>query len=219
MASIFRAAARFIVGMLFRLFTRYHVINRNRIRRQGSLIVVANHPSLFDPPLIGTILKREALFMAKDGLFSSAAISRFIRALGAFPIGRNQLSRQSLKQAITTIKEEKVLVMFPEGGRSDQGRMKKASPGAFMLAIKLKTPILPIAINGTQQINSFKDLLKRPCITVTIGEVFYPNATNGKIKEQAAELADVTMERIASLLPPRYHGYYADKGEPIGTKN
>ncbi len=109
------------------------------------------------------------------------------------------------------------MVIFPEGGRSDCGKMRKAMPGAAMLALKLNAPILPMAISGTQQIRSYKDLLGRPRIKVTVGEVFYPEVGDGRIKEQAAELTDTMMQRIAALLPEEYHGYYTARGEPVGT--
>ena len=217
MASIFRAGARFVIGVFFKVFTRCYLIGGNRIIKKGPLIVVANHPSLFDPPLIGTILRREACFMAKEGLFSSGATTFLLKALGAFPLGRNQLSRQALKQTLDTIKKGKVLVIFPEGGRSDHGRMRKAMPGAVVLAIKLKAPILPIAISDTQRITSYKDLLRRPRIKVIVGEAFYPEVGDGSIKGQAAETTDMIMQHIAALLPQEYHGYYATRGESVGA--
>jgi len=218
--SWFRSFARFLIGMLVRIFFSCRVTGRQNIVSKGPLIVIANHPSLVDPPLVGTILKREAIFMAKDGLFKSGFSILLLRALGAFPVNRSQLNRDALKTAVEALNANKVLVVFPEGGRSLEGKMKEALPGASLLASRYGIPILPIGVIGTEKVASFSSLFKRFRIEVVIGEPFYlPSSKDRKDKERLNGLTNMMMRRIIELLPERYHGHYAERGQPVGVKD
>ena len=218
--SWFRSFARFLVGILARIFFSCRITGRQNIASKGPLIVIANHPSLVDPPLVGTILKREAIFMAKDGLFKSGFSSLLLKALGAFPINRSQLNRDVLKMAVEALNDNKVLVVFPEGGRSLKGKMKEALPGASLLASRYGVPILPIGIIGTEKVTSFSSVFKRLRIEVIIGEQFYlPSLKEKKDKEKLNRLTNMMMRRITELLPERYHGHYTERGHPIGIKD
>lgn len=218
--SWFRCFARFAVGMLVRIFFRCQVIGRQNIVSKGPLIVVANHPSLVDPPLVGTILKREAFFMAKDGLFRSRLSGWLLKALGAFPVNRSQLNRKALKKALEALNSNKVLVVFPEGGRSSNGRMKEALPGAALLASRYGVPVLPIGVVGTEKVASFTSLFRRYRIKVVVGEPFYlPPGKDKTDREQLTGLTNMIMRRIAELLPEKYHGHYAERGQPVGIKD
>mgnify|MGYP001309566372 CR=1 FL=1 len=218
--SWFRSFARFIVGMLVGIFFRCRVIGRQNIVSKGPIIVVANHPSLLDPPLVGTILRREAIFIAKDGLFKSRFNSWLLKALGAFPVNRSQLSREALKKAVEALNSNKVLVVFPEGGRSSKGQMKEALPGAAMLASRYGVPVLPVGVVGTEKVTGFTGFIRRHRISVIIGEPFYlPTGKDKTDREQLLGLTNMVMRRIAALLPEQYHGYYAERGQPVGTTN
>jgi len=117
------------------------------------LLVVANHMNLADPPILAVCLgRRRPYFMAKEDLFSSRFSKYFIRGFGAFPVKRGRIDRQAFRQAEGLLNEGNIVVMFPEGRRSQNGQLQNAFPGSAMVAMRCDVPILPIAIAGTEKL-------------------------------------------------------------------
>ena len=205
----FYYVARVIVRGLLKLLTHCQVKGRENIPSQGPLLIVANHLSLVDPPLLGVSLSREVIFMAKKELFRFRPIGYFIGSFGAFSVHRGQLDRQALRQAYQVLADGLALVMFPEGTRSLSGRLRPALPGSALIALRSGVPILPVGIVGTEKIRGVTWLLRRPQITVNVGHPFHlPPASRRLTKAELAELTNSIMGRIAELLPPKYRGDY-----------
>ena len=206
----FYYVARVIVRVLLKLLTRCQVKGRENIPSQGPLLIVANHLSLADPPLLGVSLGRKVIFMAKKELFRFRLIGYFIGSLGAFSVHRGQLDRKAMRQAYQVLADGLTLVMFPEGTRSRSGRLRPAFPGPALIAMRSGAPILPVGIIGTEKIRGVTWLLRRPRITVNIGSPFYlPPVSSRLTKAELAELTNSIMGHIAELLPPEYRGDYA----------
>jgi len=204
--------ARAIVRVLLKLLTRCQVKGRENIPSQGPLLIVANHLSLVDPPLLGVSLGRKVIFMAKKELFRFRLIGYFIGSLGAFSVHRGQLDRKAMRQAYQVLADGLTLVMFPEGTRSRSGRLRPAFPGPALIAMRSGAPVLPVGIIGTEKIRGVTWLLRRPQITVNIGSPFYlPPVSSRLTKAELAELTNSIMERIAELLPLEYRGDYGGK--------
>lgn len=208
----FYYVARVIVRGLLKLLTRCRVKGRENIPGHGPLLVAANHLSLADPPLLGVNLRRKVMFMAKKELFRFRVIAYFIASFGAFPVDRKQLNRQALRQARQILADGLALVMFPEGTRSHSGRLRPAFSGPALIAIRSGAPILPVGIIGTEKIRGAGWLLRRPRITVNIGQPFYlPAVTSRLTKARLTELTNVIMGHIAELLPLECRGEYGGK--------
>ncbi|MBA7566858.1 1-acyl-sn-glycerol-3-phosphate acyltransferase [subsurface metagenome] len=206
----FYYVARAIVRVLLKLLTRCQVKGRENIPSQGPLLIIANHLSLADPPLLGVSLGRKVIFMAKKELFRFRLIGYFIGSLGAFSVHRGQLDRKAMRQAYQVLADGLTLVMFPEGTRSRSGRLRPAFPGPALIAMRSGAPILPVGIIGTEKIRGVTWLLRRPRITVNIGSPFYlPPVSSRLTKAELAELTNSIMGHIAELLPPEYRGDYA----------
>ncbi|MBA7678729.1 1-acyl-sn-glycerol-3-phosphate acyltransferase [subsurface metagenome] len=206
----FYYVARAIVRVLLKLLTRCQVKGRENIPSQGPLLIIANHLSLADPPLLGVSLGRKVIFMAKKELFHFRVIGYFIGSLGAFSVHRGQLDRKAMRQAYQVLADGLTLVMFPEGTRSRSGRLRPAFPGPALIAMRSGAPILPVGIIGTEKIRGVTWLLRRPRITVNIGSPFYlPPVSSRLTKAELAELTNSIMGHIAELLPPEYRGDYA----------
>ena len=201
-----------IVKTLLFLFSRWQIKGRENIPSQGPVLVISNHLSFADIPLLGVSLGRRLIFMAKKELFHFRFIGYLVGGLGSFPVHRGRLDRKALSQAERVLAEGLALVMFPEASRSKNAQLKPAFPGSALVALRSGAPILPVAITGTEKIKNAAWQLRRPQITVNIGHPFHLPPVNGKSsKTELAELTNIIMGHIAELLPVEYRGNYAEK--------
>jgi len=196
--------------MLLFLFSRWEVKGKENVPQSGPVIVVANHMTLIDPPMLSVSLGRYAQIMAKEELFRTRFTNYFMSGLGAFPVHRGRLDRQALRIAEKTLTDGGVLIIFPEGQRSRNSQLRQASAGAALIALRNSVPILPVGITGTERVSGIRSLLHRPRLTVNIGKPFYLPKVKGK--EDRAERTHYLMRRIAEMLPEEYRGIYGDKG-------
>jgi 1-acyl-sn-glycerol-3-phosphate acyltransferase len=200
-----------LVGTFFRLFTRLQLKGRKNVPSKGGVLVVANHLNFNDPPLIGAVLGRPVVFMAKEELFRSRPLAWFLKSLGAFPVHRGRLDRKAIRQSGKVLAEGKVLVMFPEATRSPKAQLQRAFPGSALIASRRAVLILPVGIYGTERLKG-PWLFRRPKITINIGQPFsLPKAGSKLNKEELAEHTELIMRRVAELLPPEYRGVYGGK--------
>ena len=139
-----------VVRLLFWLTARCQFKGRENVPRQGPLLVVSNHLSLADPALVALGLGRGAAFLAKKQLFRYRLIGGLLRRLWTFPVRRGQMDRPALRWAYQTISEGRALVMFPEGMRSRNRRLRPAFNGAALVASRSGVPILPVGISGSE---------------------------------------------------------------------
>ncbi|WP_339062679.1 lysophospholipid acyltransferase family protein [Tepidibacillus marianensis] len=140
---------RRIVLTYFQIFFRFRVKGRENIPASGSVIVVANHISNYDPLVLACAIKRNVHFIAKDELFTIPLLGPILRKIGAFPIKRGGNDRKAIKQALQILKEGKVLGIFPEGTRSKTGELGKGMPGAALFALRSDATIIPVGIEST----------------------------------------------------------------------
>lgn len=157
---------RTLLRIILLCFGRWKITGTENLPRQGSVIVVCNHVSYWDPVLVGCTLERQVHFMAKAELFSIPLFGSILKKLGAFPIKRGRSDRSALRTAIHLLQQGKVLGVFPEGTRSTTGDLLPFKTGITMIAYKAGCPILPMGV-----INSKKVLLGWFCpVEVRIGK-------------------------------------------------
>ncbi|MDQ7857926.1 MAG: lysophospholipid acyltransferase family protein [Armatimonadota bacterium] len=150
---IFRSRAyylflRALFGTIAWFFFRLRIEGAERLPRTGGVLAIANHTSAVDPPIAGLALLRPARIMAKEELLRIPLIGPFLRSGGAFPVRRGEADRRALRMAQEFLAQGDVVLMFPEGTRSPDGRLQPVQPGAALLALRAGAPVLPIAIIG-----------------------------------------------------------------------
>jgi len=193
----------------FFLLTRCQINGIDNIPPQGAVILVSNHLSLADPPLLGSTLGRKVIFMTKKELFRLRAIGYLVSGLGGFPVHRGRLDRQALIKAQQFLKQGEALVVFPEGMRSRSRKLQPAFSGMTLIALRSGVPIVPVGITGTEELEGIAWIIKRLKIRVNIGQPFYLPPVNGKLtKDELTALTDFIMWRVAELLPLEYQGHY-----------
>ncbi|TRZ51742.1 MAG: 1-acyl-sn-glycerol-3-phosphate acyltransferase [Dehalococcoidia bacterium] len=209
----FYYVCRLVIKMLLLLLTHWQVRGKGNVPGRGPLLIVANHINLADPVLIGASLRRKVTFMAKEELFRAPFSRFFMCNFGAFPVRRGRIDRKAFNQANQVLAEGRVLVVFPEGRRSQNNQLQTAFLGSALIALRNGALVLPVGISGSEKIKGLAWMLRRPRVMVNIGNPFYPPSGSGRLtREELAELTDSMMSHIAELLPPEYRGDYAGRG-------
>jgi 1-acyl-sn-glycerol-3-phosphate acyltransferase len=191
-------------------FFSWKVRGRENLPEQGPALIVCNHLHIADPPIVASSLPLKAVFMAKEELWHNRWSRFWVENFEAFPVRRDSFDREAIRRAEKCLGKGFSLIMFPEGERSKTAKLKKALPGAALIALRTGVPIVPVAITGTENIKRlWWSFWHHPPITITIGKTFNPPATNGKItKEQRNQLCNDIMYTLAEMLPPDYRGIY-----------
>ena len=203
-----------------RLFSDWSVHGEENVPPMGPLIVVANHVSNFDPPLVSASFPRRIWFLAKKELFKGPG-RWFFTAYGAHPVNRSATDPRAYRWALEKLATDQCVMIFPEGTRSRTGAMKKAQPGVVRLAMKSQAAIVPVGITGTNGKNSPLHVF-RPTgrLRINIGRAFTLPDIEGRPSAAVLQsMTDMIMGRIAMMLPSEYQGVYgadADGGEPQG---
>jgi 1-acyl-sn-glycerol-3-phosphate acyltransferase len=206
-----------ICRLLLNIPFSWKVEGRKNIPLTGSLILATNHVHLLDPFFLLFSSPRWINFMAKEELFRSPFLRPWLHWAGTIPIhrrGKVSDKQKMLKSARDALEKGLILGMFPEGGRSRDGKLRKAKPGSAVIASKTNVPIIPIGIAGTDKIEGISWLWKRPHIVINIGKPFKLPPNNGKMsKSQMQLLTTQLMKEIAALLPLEYQGDYEKHGD------
>ena len=201
-----------VFGPLLSLLFSWKVKGKENIPMTGPLILVANHAHVLDPLFLVFGLPRWITFMAKEELFRSAFIRAWLQWAGSLSIRRDGKvgeKHQILNSARSALEKGLVLGMFPEGGRSQDGKLKEGKLGSAVIASKTNVPILPVGIVGTDKIRAANFLWKRPHVVINVGKPFRLPPSSGRMsRSQMQLLTEQLMKEIAALLPPEYRGAY-----------
>ena len=153
-----------------RLCFRLHGRGAEHVPTSGPVLLVANHVSHLDPPLIGAVSPRPLSFMAKAELFEVPLFGGLIRRLNAHPLRREGGDAAALRAALRVLKGGGALLVFPEGTRGENGILGKPKPGAGMLAVLGGAPVIPVYIGGSGRAWPRGRRFPRPAdVTVTFG--------------------------------------------------
>jgi len=168
----------------------------------GPLIIAANHVSYADPPLLSLPFRRPIFYMAMAPLFKNPLLGWFLRRVRAFPVRLESVDLRATRAGVRALRAGAALLIFPEGGRTLDGRLQPFIPGAFRLACSLGVPVLPVTITGGYEAWPADRVFPRPGrITITYHPAIHAEA-GGAPREAVQKLSDRVRAVIASALPP-----------------
>jgi 1-acyl-sn-glycerol-3-phosphate acyltransferase len=215
MRTWFFAVGAWITGILLAIIGPARIEGLENVPRQGAFLVVANHCSNLDPPTLGWAVGykvgRVVHFMAKDEMRRWPVLGWLAAQAGVFFVRRGEADRAAQRNATELLESGRPIALFPEGTRSRDGAMKRARPGAVLIAIRTGAPILPVGISGTQRLLPGSAwLVRRSRITVHIGEpLTLEHRPNGRLgREELAAESERVMKAVAALLPEEQRGAY-----------
>ncbi len=146
---MFYTIAKNLVKSYYYARFKITVVGRDRVPKEGPVVVCSNHISEYDPPLVGISVDRDMSFFAKSELFKIPVLGYLISHLNAFPVERGKSDRAALKKSIEVLSKGNMLCMFPEGSRSMSGKLMDLQQGASFVAVKSGAQIVPAAIKGS----------------------------------------------------------------------
>lgn len=156
----FYRLCRFVAAAFVKVFYRLRTVGAENVpgvefRTRGpsatprGCLLVANHQSHLDPPLIGVALgRRNMASLARTGLFGPAPLRWLLRGLGAIAIRQNESDTAAIRAAISELRKGRVVLIFPEGSRSPDGRVHPFKRGTWLLLSKAECDVLPAAVEG-----------------------------------------------------------------------
>ncbi|HET9494540.1 MAG TPA: lysophospholipid acyltransferase family protein [Chloroflexia bacterium] len=192
---------RAVFALLFHSLWPLTIRGRENVPRNGAAIIVSNHVSMLDPFVVGYGAGRIVNFMAKEELFRTPIVGWFVRKLGAFPVDRARRDAASLRTALTVLKEDELLGMFPEGTRGTGDGLLEFRTGALRLASRTRAPIVPTAVIGTEEALPRKKFVRPARLAVHFGppvEVteLYDNPKDPEAMERAIEAMKAAVQAL-----------------------
>jgi 1-acyl-sn-glycerol-3-phosphate acyltransferase len=178
------------VSPTLHLYFRGCVHGAEQVPMSGKLIVVANHASDFDAPLLSAAVRRPVSYMAKEELFKVPVLRQAIRLYGAYPVKRGSPDRSAIRATLKQLEQGWAVGIFLQGTRTVDGRIPSPKIGATLIAAKAQAPLLPVSLWGTHEIFKKGSALPRPVpLTIRIGEPIAPPTSTDR-----AELEAVTAQ-------------------------
>ncbi len=188
--TVLRGICKVIALLIFRI----RITNADNFNKtNGRCIICCNHISMIDPVLIACFVKRKINFMGKKELFDVPVLKNILKGVGVFPVDRTGVSLSAIKYAISLLKEDKVLGIFPEGTRVKGYDEDNAKSGISMIANMSNSMIIPVFIRS-----KFKLFSK---VEIIFGEpTDYFKEIEGRISpEDHAQIGKQILKDIYSL--------------------
>ncbi len=199
---IFYEFCRVFATALMSVLFGYRRRGGNNLPRDGAVLVVANHQSYLDPPMVGCAMPRRQFdFLARAGLFESKWLGPLITALHSVPVKEGGGDPASIKEILRRLEKGRVVLIFPEGTRSLNGDIGEFKRGVALILRKSVCPVLPVGISGAHHVwpRGGKPRVFHGKAVVQVGEPIPhdelmkdgPDAALARLRDEVSRLVDI----------------------------
>jgi 1-acyl-sn-glycerol-3-phosphate acyltransferase len=204
----FYAFFHYLAASIHSMWFRGEVIGTENFPADGPFLIASNHASHLDPPVVGCLVGRQMRFFGRKSLWNNRLLGWWLDQVESIPVERDSGDVGAIKRVLQALKDNRVVVLFPEGTRSPDGLLHKPKPGVGLMACKSGVPVVPCRIYGAFEAFSKGSALPRlgTPISVVFGPPIpardYDDPAAGKARYELA--AQRIMDRIAALPRPCY---------------
>ena len=196
--------------VMYATYFRWRVYGAENVPLNGGVILASNHASFLDPPLVGSGLKRDINYLARESLFRFPGIGALLRSWNAVPVDRDGGGAKGLKIILNRLLDGNGIILFPEGTRTLDGKLQPARSGIGLTVIKSTAPVVPVRVFGTFEAYGKNHKFPRPHrVIVKYGQPMNfeklraeaQTCDKARLKEIYQQVADEIMAAIAKLEP------------------
>jgi 1-acyl-sn-glycerol-3-phosphate acyltransferase len=204
-ATLFYWFSWSVYKLWFTLYNRMRIRGLRRIPTDRPVILVSNHASNIDPLMLATCFWQRLNYMAKAELFEKRWRKWCLEQYGAYPVNRGEAGdRKAMVHTLRLLRENRAVLLFPEGTRSRDGQLQPFKSGFARLALSVPgTLVVPIRVRGTfESLGPGKSFPRPSRITVDVGEPFDPATLPGLPEDKKAlyqAVSDVMFDRISGM--------------------
>ena len=201
---------RILVKFGTEILCRIDAPDVQKLPQKGPLIVIANHTGQLEVAVFfGQFATRPITGWAKMESWDNAFLNWLFTIWGLIPVRRGEADMSALRKALKALDDGYIFGIAPEGTRNKTGRLKRAHPGAVMLAVHSGATIVPVVHWGGENFLRNLARLKRTDFHIRVGEPFILDLDGVKMtREVRQQIADEMMLHIAKLIPKEYRGAY-----------
>jgi 1-acyl-sn-glycerol-3-phosphate acyltransferase len=201
-----RAAYLFVRSLILAVaksLGRVTVVGRENVPAEGAFVLAPVHRSNIDFALASLVTRRRMRYMAKDSVWRSKLLGRFVSALGGFPVHRGSADREAVRVTGDVIAHGEPVVMFPEGQRRSGPVVEDLYDGPSYVTTRTGVPIVPVGIGGSERMMPKGSKILRPAkLVLVVGEPLLPRARTegGRVPRSAVrELTEELRQRLQAL--------------------
>jgi 1-acyl-sn-glycerol-3-phosphate acyltransferase len=140
--------AQFLCGIPMLLGFRLRIEGQRHIPCRGPALLIANHQSLLDPIIIGLASPRRLCYLARKTLFRNPVVGAVLHSVGGVELDMEGVGKEGIKTILHELQRGQAVVVYPEGTRTEDGRIQPFRPGIQLLIKRTEAPIVPIGIAG-----------------------------------------------------------------------
>lgn len=189
-----------IVSPMLHAYFRGKIYGVENVPLTGPLVVVSNHASYFDPPIVSNCVRRPVAYMAKEELFDIPVLAQAIKLYGAYPVSRGSTDRTAIRSALKYLEDGWAVGVFLQGTRTENGRITDPKRGAALLAAKAKAPILPVCLWGSEGILQKTKIPRAVPLTIRIGKLIdTPTSTDKQELEAVTQQCATVINTLHDL--------------------